>query len=84
MMCYEVFLPNSKYSDSRSMKLKMQKEQRAHEQEMHRLNLPPLAFCHAACDLADENKGQTDKEKASEKHTTTDKTEADNTAEKDG
>lgn len=89
MKCYEVvvfffFLLNSKHSDSRSLKLKMEQEQRAHEQEMHRLNLPQSAFCNAACDLADENRGQTDNEKASETHTNADQTEEVINVEKDG
>lgn len=61
----------------------MQQEQRATEQEMRRLNLPRSAFCNAACDLAEENRGQTDKEKVSDKHTTSDETEDDH-VEKDG
>lgn len=62
----------------------MEQEQRAHEQEMHRLNLPQSAFCNAACDLADENRGQTDNEKASETHTNADQTEEVINVEKDG
>ncbi|KAK3527516.1 hypothetical protein QTP86_024303, partial [Hemibagrus guttatus] len=63
------------YFYKKSLKLKMQQQQRAQEQEMHRINLQQLAFYNAACDLADENRGQTDKEKTSEIRTTTDETE---------
>lgn len=83
VMRWLFFLLNSIYSESRSLKLKMQQEQRAHEQEMRRINLPQSAFCNTACDLTDEDRGQTDKERASENHTGTDETE-DNTVEKDG
>lgn len=55
--------------------MKKQQQQRAHEQEMHRINLQQLAFYNAACDLADENRGQMDKEKTSEIRSATDETE---------
>ncbi|KAG7314874.1 hypothetical protein KOW79_022177 [Hemibagrus wyckioides] len=63
------------YFYMKSLKLKMQQQQRAHEQEMHRINLQQSAFYNAACDLADENRGQTDKEKTSEIRSATDETE---------
>ncbi|XP_053341852.1 phosphoinositide-3-kinase-interacting protein 1-like [Clarias gariepinus] len=72
------------YFYKKSLKLKMQQKQRAHDQEMHRLNLQQSAFCNAACDLTDESREQTDKEKASEKPTSTDEIEEDNNLGKDG
>ena len=38
----------------RGVKLRLQQEQRAYEQEMHRINLPLSAFTNPACDLTDE------------------------------
>lgn len=55
--------------------MKMQQQQGAHEQEMHRINLQQSAFYNSACDLADENRGQTDKEKTSEIRSATNETE---------
>ncbi|XP_015462034.3 phosphoinositide-3-kinase-interacting protein 1 [Astyanax mexicanus] len=38
----------------KGVKLRMQQEQRAYEQEMHRINLPLSAFTNPACDITDE------------------------------
>ncbi|XP_017575840.1 phosphoinositide-3-kinase-interacting protein 1-like [Pygocentrus nattereri] len=42
------------YVYRKGVKLRLQQEQRAYEQEMHRINLPLSAFTNPACDLTDE------------------------------
>ncbi|KAI4904796.1 hypothetical protein NFI96_003839 [Prochilodus magdalenae] len=42
------------YVYRKGVKLRLQQEQRAYEQEMHRINLPLSAFINPACDLTDE------------------------------
>lgn len=41
------------------VKLRIQQEQRAYEQEMHRINLPLSAFTNLACDITDEQPAPT-------------------------
>ncbi|XP_036436198.1 phosphoinositide-3-kinase-interacting protein 1-like [Colossoma macropomum] len=55
------------YVYRRGVKLRLQQEQRAYEQEMHRINLPLSAFTNPACDLSDEQPATASVQQAGEK-----------------
>ncbi|XP_072516205.1 phosphoinositide-3-kinase-interacting protein 1-like [Salminus brasiliensis] len=76
------------YVYRKGVKLRTQHEQRAYEQEMHRINLPLSAFTNPACDLSDEQPASASVRQAGEKpaeiQMNTFKTDKENGLEKEG